>query len=98
MVLINLLAGQQWRHKDNNLWTQCGKEREEQTERVNTEIYIYINISITICKTGNSGNLLYDAGSSNLVLCDNLEGWDGVRGEREVQEKGDICVLMADSC
>ena len=24
-----------------------------------------------------SGNLLYDAGSSNLVLCDNLEGWDG---------------------
>ena len=24
-----------------------------------------------------SGNLLYDTGSSNL-LCDNLEGWDGV--------------------
>ena len=42
MVLINLLAGQQWRHKDNNLWTQCGTEREGQTERVNTEIYIYI--------------------------------------------------------
>ena len=25
-----------------------------------------------------SGNLLCDAGSSNLVLCDYLEGWDGV--------------------
>ena len=25
-----------------------------------------------------SGTLLYDAGSSNLVLCDNLEGWGGV--------------------
>ena len=34
-------------------------------------------------KTAASGNLLYDAGSPNLVLCDNLEGWDGVQGERE---------------
>ena len=24
--------------------------------------------------------MLYDAGSSNLVLCDNLAGWDGVGG------------------
>ena len=24
--------------------------------------------------------MLYDVGSSNLVLCDNLEGWDGVGG------------------
>ena len=42
-----------------------------------------------------SGNVLYDAGSSNLVLCDNLEGWDGVRGGREVQEGADICIPMA---
>jgi len=34
-----------------------------------------------------SGNLLYEAGSSNLVLCDNLEGWYGVGGGREVQEE-----------
>ena len=43
-------------------------------------------------------SLLYDAGSSNRVLCNNLEGWDGVRGEREVQEEGDIGMPMADSC
>ena len=24
------------------------------------------------------------------MLCDNLEGWDGVRGVREVQKEGDI--------
>ena len=30
-----------------------------------------------------SGNLLYEAGSSNSVLCDNLEKWDGVGGGRE---------------
>ena len=27
-----------------------------------------------------NGNLLYNTGSSNLVLCDNLEGWDGMGG------------------
>ena len=29
----------------------------------------------------------------HAVLCDSLEGWCG-----EVQEGGDICILMADSC
>ena len=32
------------------------------------------------------------------MLCDILEGWDGTRGGRQVQEGGGICVLMADSC
>ena len=31
------------------------------------------------------------------MLCDNLEGWDGVGNERKVQEEEDICVRMADS-
>ena len=31
------------------------------------------------------------------MLCDNLQGWDGVGGGREVQEGGDICIPMADS-
>jgi len=30
-------------------------------------------------------------------LCHNLDRWDGVGGEREVQEEGDICIPMADS-
>ena len=30
------------------------------------------------------------------MLCDSLEGWDGVMGRREVQERGDICIYMAD--
>ena len=41
-----------------------------------------------------NGNLLYDAGSSNPVLCDSLEGWDGVEGGREDQEGGDIGIPM----
>ena len=34
----------------------------------------------------------------NPVLCDNLEGWDGVGNGREVHEGGDICIPVADSC
>ena len=32
------------------------------------------------------------------MLCNNLEEWDGEEGGREVQEEGDICIPMADSC
>ena len=32
------------------------------------------------------------------MFCDNLEGWAGMGGGREVQEGGDICIPMADSC
>ena len=40
---------------------------------------------ITICKIA-SENLLHNTGSSNVVLCDNLEGG------REVQEGGGIYI------
>ena len=33
----------------------------------------------------------------NLVLWDNLKGWDGVGAGREVQERGGTCILVADS-
>ena len=32
------------------------------------------------------------------MLCDDIEGWDGVEGGMEVQEGGDLTILMADSC
>ena len=32
-----------------------------------------------------------------MALCDNLEGWDGRGSGRQVQEGGDICILMGDS-
>ena len=32
-----------------------------------------------------------------MVLCDNLEEWDGVGDGRKVQEGGDMCIPMADS-
>ena len=35
---------------------------------------------------------------SQLVLCENLEVWDGMRGGKEVQKGEDICIHMAYSC
>ena len=35
---------------------------------------------------------------SNPVLCDNPEGWNRAGGGSKVQEGGDICQPMADSC
>ena len=32
------------------------------------------------------------------MLCDDLDGCDGVGGGRQVQEGRDICIPMADSC
>ena len=32
------------------------------------------------------------------MLCNNLEGWDEVGDRREVQEGGNICIPMTDSC
>ena len=32
------------------------------------------------------------------MLCDNLEGWYGVGGGREVQDGGDMYIPMTDSC
>ena len=31
-------------------------------------------------------------------MFNNLEGWEGVRGGREVQEEGDLCTPMANPC
>ena len=45
-----------------------------------------------------SRSLLYDGRELRPVLSDNLEGWDGVGGGKEVQEGGDIQIPMADSC
>ena len=32
------------------------------------------------------------------MLYDNLKGWDGEGNGRGIQEGGDTCILVADSC
>ena len=55
------------------------------------------NNYITVCEVDSQWKFAVICGELKLILCDNLEGWDVVRSGREVQEGGDICILMADS-
>ena len=51
-----------------------------------------------ICKIDSQWEFAVWHRGLNPVFCDNLEGWDGVGDEREVQEGGDTYVPVADSC
>ena len=75
----------------NRLWTQWGKERMGCIERgAQTHIrYMSNREPVGSCCV---------AQELSLVLCDNREGWEAMRGSGEVQEGRDICVLVADSC
>ena len=53
---------------------------------------------ITICKIDSQQEVAVWLRKLEQGLCINLEGWDGEGVRREVQEGGDICIPMADSC
>ena len=86
------ICRQQWRcrHKEQTCRPSGGRRRRDNQSSVETYTLPY-------AKQVARGNLLHDAGSSNLVICDNLEGWDGVGVGREVQDGGDICIPVTDS-
>jgi len=53
---------------------------------------------ITVRKIDKPTGICCMAQETQQGLCINLEGWDGERDGREVQNGGDICIPMADSC
>ena len=94
MVLMNLFAAQHWRYRHLREQTcvhSSGKERVGRIDRV------ALKHTLPHLRQIASGTLLYDSGSS-AQYSDNLEGWDGMGDEREVQEGGDRCIPMAYSC
>ena len=53
---------------------------------------------ITICKIGSQQEFAVRLRKLKQGICISLDGWDVKGDRREVQEGGDICILMADSC
>ena len=53
---------------------------------------------ITMCKINSQREFAVWLRKLKQGLCINLEGWDGVGDEREVQKGGDICIPMVDLC
>ena len=61
-------------------------------EESNTETYI------TTCKINSQREFAECLRKLKQGLCINLEGRNGVGDGREVQEGGNICIPMANSC
>ena len=93
MLLMNLFTGQQWRnrHREQTYGHQKGGEGQMYGES-NMETYI------TMCKIDSQWKFVRCLRKLKQGLCINLEGWDGERDWREVQEGRHICTPMADSC
>ena len=94
MVRKNLFAGQQWRNRQRE---QTYEHREwggegEMYGESNMETYI------TICKIDSQWEFAACLRKLKQQLCINLEGWEAEGDGKEVQEGGDICIAMADSC
>ena len=53
---------------------------------------------ITVCKIDSQWEFAVWLRKPKQGLCVNLERWDGKGDRREVQQGGDICIPMADSC
>ena len=53
---------------------------------------------ITMCKIDSQREFAVCLGELKQGLSINLEVWDGERDGKEVQEGGNICTYMADSC
>ena len=53
---------------------------------------------MTICKIDRQREFAVCLRKPKQGLCINLEGWGGEGDRREVQNGGDVCTPMADSC
>ena len=94
MVLKNLFARQQWRNRHRQ---QIYEHRERGGEgemhgESNMETYF------TIYKIDSQREFAAWLRKLKQRLCINLVGWDEEGDGREVQDGGDICTHMADSC
>ena len=67
---------------------------------VEDEMYGKSNMEyyITICKIYSQQEFAIWLSKFKQGLCINLERWDGKGDGREVQEGGDMCIPMTDSC
>ena len=90
MVLKDLFTGQQWRNRQNRHGERGGEG--EMYGKSNMETHI------TICKIDSQQEFAVWLRKLKQGLCINVEGKGGEGDGRELQEGGDICIHMADSC
>ena len=93
MVLMNLFPGQEYRLRHKEQIYGHSKEKRGWDELRAALKYIHYHMQNRWPMGG-----CHITQRANQLLCDSLEGRDGVGGGRETQEGGNICILMAASC
>ena len=83
------------RETDNREQTYRPRERGGEGEMYGES---HMETYITICKRDSQWRFAVCPRELRQGLCINLEGWDGEEDQREVQEKGEICIPIVDSC
>ena len=85
MVLMNLSAEQEWKHRQCEQTSGHGfRGRKERYGQSNMETYI------TICKIDSQREITVWLREIKLGLCNKVDGCDGEGGERDVQVGGDL--------
>ena len=83
-----LFAWQQWRcrHREQTCGRRVGRKGWDEWREWHGNIYIII------CKIDSQWKFAVWLRVLKPMLCDSLEGWDGMRGGRQFQEGGIICI------
>ena len=92
-VLMNPFARQQWRRIESKPMDM--RQGEEGEGRMYGESNM--ETSSTVCKIDSQWEFAVWLRELKPGLCNNPEGWDGEGGEREVQDRRIIGILIADS-
>ena len=88
----SLCTGQQWRNREQ---TYARGERGGEGKmygKSNMETYI------NVCKIDSQWEFAVWLRKPRQGLCINLEEWDAEGDGREIQNGGDVCIPMVDSC
>ena len=90
MVLLDSSAGQQWRRRHREQTCGLSRGRRGGTNGESSNEMHTLPYANRWPVGSYRPELPPDAGSSNLALCDHLEGRDSVGGGRVAPEGGDI--------
>ena len=81
-----------------DMWTQWVKAGQDELGDWDQHTYAaYVRVYITICKIDSQYEAAVQCRELSLVPCDDPEGWDVGMGGKEVQERGYICIHIANS-
>ena len=94
MVWINLSTGQQWRcrHREQSFGHSRGERRWDDLWEQHWNIYI------TVCKVASQWKFAVWHREPKASALWQPREWGGEGDGRQVQEAGNICIPMADSC